>query len=201
MVPTLEEILLALGTHQHKCFTIVDALDGFTQVPLSEESSLVTAMHTPWGRYRGLRLPYGASSAPEEFQMRMQEALDGLAGIGNIAEMTSWCTASVIRQQKQKLIMTATCKHYFLKHKHAISSCEPNKDSVQAYSAEVHGTSCLRGRCCAESHQNRGHSTIPAADQQVSPAAVSWHGKLFECLLSESIICDSPSSLADSQRY
>ena len=44
-VPTLEEILPALGTHKHKCFTIVDALDGFTQGPLSEESSLVTAMH------------------------------------------------------------------------------------------------------------------------------------------------------------
>ena len=85
-VPTLEEILLMLGTHKHKCFTIVDALDGFTQVPLSEESSLVTAMHTPWGRYRWLCLPYGVSSAPEEFQMRMQEALDGLAGIGNIAD-------------------------------------------------------------------------------------------------------------------
>ena len=85
-VPTLEEILPALGAHKHKCFTIVDALDGFTQVPLCETSSLVTTMHTPWGRYRWLRLPYGISSAPEEFQMRMQEALDGLSGIGNIAD-------------------------------------------------------------------------------------------------------------------
>ena len=85
-VPTLEEILPALGMHKHECFTIVDALDGFTQVPLSEESSLVTAMHTPWGRYRWLRLPYGVSSAPEEFHMRLQETLDGLAGIGNIAD-------------------------------------------------------------------------------------------------------------------
>ena len=85
-VPTLDEILPALGTHKHKCFTIVDALDGFTQVPLCQQSSLVTTMHTPWGRYRWLRLPYGVSSAPEEFQMRMQEALDGLNGVGNIAD-------------------------------------------------------------------------------------------------------------------
>ena len=49
-VPTLEEILLALGTHKHKSLTIVDAVDGFRQVSLSEESSLATAMHTPWGR-------------------------------------------------------------------------------------------------------------------------------------------------------
>ena len=49
-VPTLDEILPALGTHKHKCFTIVDALDGFTQVPLCQQSSLVTTMHTPWGK-------------------------------------------------------------------------------------------------------------------------------------------------------
>ena len=39
-VPTLDEILPALGTHKHKCFTIVDALDGFTQVPLCQPASV-----------------------------------------------------------------------------------------------------------------------------------------------------------------
>ena len=122
-VPTLEEVLpAALGTHKHKCFTIVDALDGFTQVPLSEESSPVTTMHTPWGRYRWLRLPYGVLSAPQEFQMRMQENGWTVSRVSATSQMTSWCMASVIRQQKQKLIMTATCKHCFLEHKHTISS-------------------------------------------------------------------------------
>ena len=64
----------------------MDALDGFTQVPLEERSSFLTTMQTPWGRYRWLRLPYGVSPAPEEFQHRMQEALDGLEGIANIAD-------------------------------------------------------------------------------------------------------------------
>ena len=32
-----------------------------------------------------MRLPYGASSTPEEIQRRMQEALEGLEGIANIA--------------------------------------------------------------------------------------------------------------------
>ena len=199
-VPTLEEILPALGTHKHKCFTIVDALDGFTQVPLSEESSLVTAIHTPWGRYRWLLLPYGVSFAPEEFQKRMQEALDGLAGVGNIAHDIlvyglgdSPAEAETDHDRNlQELLFSSTSTQ---------SQAESKEDSVQAYSAEVHGTSCLRGRCCAGSRQSRGHSTIPVADQQVSPAAVSWHGKLFECLLSESIICDPPSSPADPQRY
>ena len=56
-VSTLEEILPVLGTHKHKWFTIVDALDGFTQVPLSEESRLVNAMHTPWWSLQGAAPP------------------------------------------------------------------------------------------------------------------------------------------------
>jgi transposase InsO family protein len=85
-IPTLHEILPQLSAKKYKCFTIMDALDGFTQVSLDQPSSLMTTMHTPWGRYRWLRLPYGVSSSPEEFQKRMHEALDGLNGIANIAD-------------------------------------------------------------------------------------------------------------------
>ena len=85
-IPTLQELLPDLSSKKHKCFTIMDALDGFTQVELDEQSSLATTMQTPWGRYRWLRLPYGISSAPEEFQMRIHEALDGLTDVFNIAD-------------------------------------------------------------------------------------------------------------------
>ena len=64
----------------------MDALDSFTQVLLNEDSSKCTTMQTPWGRYGWLRLPYGVSSAPEEFQKGIHEALDGLPGIANIAD-------------------------------------------------------------------------------------------------------------------
>ena len=43
-------------------------------------------MHTPWGRYFWLRLPYGISSALEEFQWRMHEALEGLEDVYSIAD-------------------------------------------------------------------------------------------------------------------
>jgi hypothetical protein len=85
-IPTLQELLPKLSPKKYKCFTIVDALDGFTQVQLDEKSSFTTKMQTPWGRYRWLRLPYGISSAPEEFQQRIHEALDGLEGVFNIAD-------------------------------------------------------------------------------------------------------------------
>ena len=43
-------------------------------------------MHTPWGCYRWTRLPFGISSAPEEFQRRIHDVLCGLEGVVNIAD-------------------------------------------------------------------------------------------------------------------
>ena len=85
-IPTIQEILPRLSGKKYKTFSIFDALDGFTQIALTDESSLLTTMHTPWGRYRWLRLPYGISSAPEEFQLRMHEALEGLQDVYCIAD-------------------------------------------------------------------------------------------------------------------
>ena len=42
-------------------------------------------MCTSYGRYRWLCLPFGITSAPEEFQMRLRTALEGLEGIVCIA--------------------------------------------------------------------------------------------------------------------
>ena len=83
-MPTLEENLHHLVNA--KCFTLADALVGFSQVKLDTESSLLTTMHTPTGRVRWLRLPFGISSAPEEFQRRQREVLEGLRGVINIAD-------------------------------------------------------------------------------------------------------------------
>ena len=83
-LPTLNEQLHRL--YNAKCFSLVDAKEGFLQCPLDEESSLMTTMHTSYGRYRWLRLPFGICSAPEEFQQRLLHALEGLEGIICIAD-------------------------------------------------------------------------------------------------------------------
>jgi hypothetical protein len=83
-LPTLNEQLHRL--YNAKCFTLVDAKEGFLQCPLDEESSYMTTMHTSYGRYRWLRLPFGICSAPEEFQQRLLNALEGLDGIICIAD-------------------------------------------------------------------------------------------------------------------
>ena len=62
-MPTLTEQLHKL--HNAKCFSVIDVKDGYLHVPLDEESSLMTTMHTSYGRYKWKRLPFGINSAPE----------------------------------------------------------------------------------------------------------------------------------------
>lgn len=83
-IPTLDE--LAPSLNKARKFSVVDVKKGFTNLVLDHESSLLTTMHTPLGRYRWLRLPYGISPAPEIYQLRQHEALEGLHGVLNIAD-------------------------------------------------------------------------------------------------------------------
>jgi len=83
-MPTLPEHLHKLSNA--KCFTLADVREGFLHLPLDDESSFLTTMHTSYGRYRWTRLPFGISSVPEEFQMRLNTALERLEGTTCIAD-------------------------------------------------------------------------------------------------------------------
>lgn len=83
-MPILDEILPNLANA--RIFSVLDAKDGFHQVKLDEESSYLTAFWTPFGRYRYLRMPFGISSAPEEFQRRMHVICQDLPGVAVIAD-------------------------------------------------------------------------------------------------------------------
>lgn len=83
-MPTLDDITPQLSNV--RVFSVCDAKDGFLQIELDEQSSLLTTFHTPFGRYRWQRLPFGICSAPEEFQRRVLEIIDGLSGVYAIAD-------------------------------------------------------------------------------------------------------------------
>ena len=53
---------------------------------LSECSSFLTTFWGPNCHYRWLQLPFGLSSAPEEFQQRLQGVLHGVEGIVEVAD-------------------------------------------------------------------------------------------------------------------
>ena len=73
MLPSLDDIAPKLA--HSKVFSTLDAACGFWQIPLDENSQLMTTFITPFGRYAFRRLPFGISSAPEIFQRKCRHLL------------------------------------------------------------------------------------------------------------------------------
>ncbi|KAK7879228.1 hypothetical protein WMY93_033987 [Mugilogobius chulae] len=83
-IPTADEVLCKLSGK--KIFTVLDEKDGYWQIKLDKESSLLCTFNTPWGRYRFKRLPFGIKSASEVFQQRNCETFGDIAGVHIIAD-------------------------------------------------------------------------------------------------------------------
>ena len=83
-LPTVEDVTSRLTNA--KVFSVLDAKSGFWQVKLTENASYLTTFSTPFGRFRWLRMPFGISSAPEIWQRKMHEAIEGLQGVKVIAD-------------------------------------------------------------------------------------------------------------------
>ena len=60
--------------------------DAYWHVKLSDSSSYLTTFHTPWGRKRFLRMPFGLSSASEVMQKRNEEIFGDIPGVHVIAD-------------------------------------------------------------------------------------------------------------------
>ena len=87
-------------------FTILDAESGFWQIPLSDESSILTTFITPFGRFRCKRLPFGISSGPEVFQRVMRQILSGVEGVDCfIDDIVVWGTTLEEHDQRLQLVL------------------------------------------------------------------------------------------------
>ena len=73
--PTPWEVVRNLPTGTRH-FAVFDALKGYHQIPLAEESRDLTAFMTPFGRYRYKRLAMGMNSAQDVFTLRYGNAID-----------------------------------------------------------------------------------------------------------------------------
>ena len=62
-------------------FTVIDMKDAYWHVKLSSQSSFRTTFHTPRGRKRFLRMPFGISSASEVMQKRNKETFGNISGV------------------------------------------------------------------------------------------------------------------------
>ena len=69
-----------------RVFTVIDMQDAYWHVKLSPVSSYLCTFHTPWGRKRFLRMPFGISSASEVVQKRNEEAFGDIHGVHVIVD-------------------------------------------------------------------------------------------------------------------
>ena len=75
--PTPRDIIAQIpNTAKH--FAVFDALHGYWQIPLDEESKSLTTFITEFGRYWYRRAPMGLTSSGDEFCARTDKALAGV---------------------------------------------------------------------------------------------------------------------------
>ena len=83
-LPSLDDILPNLSNA--KLFSTVDIRYAYWHVLLDEESSLLTTLSTPSGRYRWLGMAFDCNVSSEIFQKKLFQCLDGLTGIHGVAD-------------------------------------------------------------------------------------------------------------------
>ena len=76
---SVDESLAMLG--ESRVFTKLDANSGFWQIPLDEESKLLTTFVTPFGRFCFICLTFGLSAALEMLQRATSDVLEDLDGV------------------------------------------------------------------------------------------------------------------------
>ena len=100
-IPTVDHLLTEISNA--KVFTLADIKSAFWHVSLDEPSSLLITFNTPVGKLKWNRMPFGISVAPEEFQRRIDESLEGLEGTRAIADdILIWGDGSTIKEATSK---------------------------------------------------------------------------------------------------
>ena len=69
-----------------KFFIVVDALKGYHQVPLDEESAAMTSFLTPIGPYQYLRFPFGVVHAGDDYCRRVADISDDIPNSRRVDE-------------------------------------------------------------------------------------------------------------------
>ena len=77
-LPKIDNLLAQIS--ESKFFTKLDCNSGFWQEKLNPDSRLLTTFITPFGRFCFNRMPFGIKSAPEHYQKKMSQILEGSEG-------------------------------------------------------------------------------------------------------------------------
>ena len=78
--PSLQEIISSLNPRSW-VFCKMDAVQGYHQIPLDEDSSLFTTFILPWGHFQYRCTRMGLSTSSDEWCRRSDKAIEGIPGV------------------------------------------------------------------------------------------------------------------------
>ena len=82
--PTLNDILPRLTRVKYPM--LIDASSGYHNLKLDEKSSHLTTFPYPFGRYQYIKLPFGAATAGNIFQKKIDEFFNDISNVFGIAD-------------------------------------------------------------------------------------------------------------------
>ena len=222
--PSTKDIIQQLPA-DGRVFATLDAVQGYHQIALSEESSKLTTFLLPSGRYRFLRAPMGLSASSDEWCCRSDEVISGIKGVQKIVDdiLISAPDLETLRLRIRKVLdrckkenVTISCKKFQVSSKvkfagHIISSegVAPDPERIRAIAdykspcstKDVRGFLGLANQL-ASFHPDLSHMTVNLRNLLKKGIAFQWlkeHQEEFEkvkkLLTSPSIV-----SVFDRQR-
>ena len=105
----VSEILQSIPSDA-KVFAKMDAVNGYFQIELDEESSRKTTFLLPSGRYRYLRIPQGLNASSDEWCRRSDAILDGLPWAKKIVDDVLVWASNMQELQSRITTVANNCK-------------------------------------------------------------------------------------------
>ena len=133
VTPTLEDIIPKMSGA--KFFSTVDAKCGYWNVRLDEQSSFLTTFNSPYGRYRFKRMPFGLKMSQDIFQARIDQLVEGLAGVVAIADEIVIFGATQEEHDENLRRLLARCREHGLK-------LNPDKSQISQPEVKFYGIIC-----------------------------------------------------------
>ena len=214
-LPTLDEIKNKM--QNAKVFALLDASNGFWMLNLNDSSSDLCTFITPFGRYRFKRLPFGISSAPEEFSRIIAQMFENVEGV--IPYIDDLCIyGQSVKELNDRLVQVmdialkngikfneSKCKFFvsellFLVHKFTANGVSPDPGKVQAVMKMEHPKNKkdlerFLGMCNYLSRFIPNYSKIiePLRILMKKDSVFTWDGNQEKCVeILKKALCSSP---------
>ena len=168
-MPTVEEVAHKFANSCY--FTKLGACCGYWSIVLDEESNLLTAFNSPFGRYCVLHLPFGLVCSQDIFQKKMDQFLKECPGcIGITDDITvHGCTDAEHDAHQQNIMHVA--------HKYGVVF-NPQKMHVKGTALNFFGYLYDANGVHPDLEKVEAVHALPAPTNVTELPRVPWHGDI-----------------------